>query len=142
MKRVSVVIGVLCAAVIFLGLWIAFSSSEIMGEAAQIARAPNISPDYSGLIIPYNIAPLNFRILEKGKSYHVRIHSDNGPAIEIAGKTGQIRIPLRKWRALLDANKGREIFVDVCAKNAKNEWVQFQRITNTVAKEGIDRTVV
>jgi len=142
MKRGSIVIGVFCVVIILLGLWIVFSSSEVMVEGTQIACEPNISPDYSGLVIPYNIAPLNFRILEKGHAFRVKIHSDNGPAIEIAGKTGRIRIPLRRWRAMLDANKGRELFVDVYVRNAENKWLQFQRIVNTIADEDIGRTLV
>jgi hypothetical protein len=142
MKRKPIVIGVFCVVIILSGLWIMFSPSKAVGEGIPIAREPDISPDYSGLVIPCNIAPLNFRILEEGRAYGVRIHSVSGPAIEIASKTGRIRIPLRKWRILLDANKGRELFVDVYVRNAENEWLQFQRIVNTIADEDIGRTLV
>jgi hypothetical protein len=113
-----------------------------MDKYTQIANEPNIIPDYSSIIIPHNIAPLNFRISEKGQSYHVKIHSNHGAAIGIASKTGLIRIPLRKWRALLKVNKGNKVFIDVYVKDADNGWRQFQRITNTIAKEDIDGTLV
>ena len=142
MKRKPIVTGVSCAFILLSGLWIVLSPPKVVGEGIQIAREPKICPDYSGLVIPPNIAPLNFRILEKGQAYCVRIHSDSGPAIDISGKTGRIRIPLRKWRALLDANKGRELFLDVYVRNAENEWRQFQRIVNTIAAEDIGRTLV
>jgi len=142
MNRKPIVIGVFCAVIILSGLWIIFSPPKVVGEGTQIAREPNISPDYSRLVIPCNIAPLNFRILEEGQGYCVRIHSDSGPAIEIASKTGRIRIPLRRWRTLLDANKGRALFVDVYVRNAENDWLQFQRIVNTIADEDIGRTLV
>ncbi|MFC1636649.1 TolB family protein [Planctomycetota bacterium] len=142
MKRRPIVIGVFCVVIVLFGLWIMFSPSEVIEEGIPVAREPNISPDYSGLVIPCNIAPLNFRILEKGRAYGVRIHSDSGPAIEIASKTGGIRIPQRQWRILLDANKGRELFVDVFIKNAANKWLQFQRIVNSIANEEISRTLV
>ncbi len=119
-----------------------FRSSEVIKNCTQVAYEPNISPDYSGIVIPPNIAPLNFRILEKGQAYRVKIHSDSGPATEIVSKKGSIRIPLRKWRALLDANKGHNVFVDVYVKNVDKRWLQFQRIANTIAKEDIDKTVV
>jgi len=117
-------------------------SFEVMGKCTQVAYEPNIIPDYSNIVIPHNIAPLNFRILEKGQTYHVKIHSDHGAAIGIYSKTGLIRIPLRKWRALLDANKGHKVFLYVYVKDSDNGWRQFQRITNTIAKEDIDKTVV
>jgi hypothetical protein len=142
MKRKLVVAGVLGGIAVFSAVWLASPSFEVPPECSQVAREPNISPDYSGIVIPGNIAPLNFRILEKGQAYCVKIHSASGPAIEVAGKTGRICIPLRRWRALLDANRGRSLFVDVYVRRAADEWVQFQRIVNTIAKEDIDRTLV
>ena len=97
-----VIIGVISVVIILSGLWILFLSSEVVGEGIPMASEPNISPDYSGIVIPPNIAPLNFRILEKGQAYGVRIHSERGPTINISSKTGRICIPLRKWRRLLD----------------------------------------
>ena len=142
MKRRFVVIGVFCSAAILSGMWLASCSSEGVEECTQVAYEPNINPDYSGIVIPPNIAPLNFRILEKGGAYHVKIHSDRGAAIEIVSKTGSIRIPLRKWRALLDANKGNKVFLDIYVKKADRGWLQFQPIANTIAKEDIDETLV
>lgn len=142
MKRRFIIIGTFCCTVILSGAWLVSCSSESTEEYTQVADKPNITPDYSGIVIPPNIAPLNFRILEKGQAYHVNIHSDRGQAIEIADKTGSIRIPLRKWRALLNVNKGNEVFVDVYVKNKDKKWLRFQRITNTIAKEDIDNTLV
>ena len=142
MTRKLIVIVVFSVVFFLLILWILFSSSEVVREGIPIAREPNISPDYSGLVIPYNIAPLNFRIIEEGQAYCVRIHSDSGPAIEIANKTGRIRIPLRKWHALLSANKGNKLFVDVFVRSSEKQWEQFKRVVDTIADEDISRTLV
>jgi hypothetical protein len=142
MKKRAIVISVFCVVVALLGLWILFSPPKTVSEGTPVARVPNISPDYTGLVIPSNIAPLNFRILEKGRAYCVRIHSDKGPAIDISSKTSRIRIPPRKWRSLLGANKGRELFMDVYVKNAEGKWLEFERIVNTIADEDIDRALV
>ena len=142
MKRRSAVIGVCAGVIILLGAWLVCRASETAGPCIQIAHKPNIAPDYSDIVIPCNIAPLNFRILEKGRAYRVKIHSDRGPAIEISDRMGSIRISAGPWRALLDANRGREVFVDVYVKNADGQWLQFQRITNAIAEESIDETLV
>lgn len=142
MKKRFIIIGVFCSAIILSGVWLVSRSFEVMDKCTQIAYEPNITPDYSGIVIPHNIAPLNFRISEKGQTYRVKIHSNRGAAIGIVSKTGLIHIPLRKWRALLNVNKGHKVFVDVYVKDADNGWRQFQRITNTIAKEDIDETVV
>jgi hypothetical protein len=142
MKKIFTVIGIFCSVIILSRMWLVFCPVEAIENCTQVAHDPNIRPDYFGTVIPCNIAPLNFRILEKGQSYRVKISSDSGPAIEIASKSGLIRIPLRKWRALLDTNKGHKVFVDIYVKNADNEWLQYERIANTIAKEDIDETVV
>jgi hypothetical protein len=142
MKRRFIVIGVFCSATILSGAWLLFRPSEVIAKGTQVAYEPNISPDYSGIVIPPNIAPMNFRILEKALSYCVKIHSEIGTPIEIVSKKGSIRIPLKKWRALLNANKGNLLFVDVYVKKDGNKWLQFQRITNTIAEHDIDQTLV
>ncbi|MBN2132633.1 MAG: PD40 domain-containing protein [Sedimentisphaerales bacterium] len=142
MKRRFIVTGILAGVLILLGVWRVFSAPKPGARCTPVAREPNIAPDYCGVTIPPNIAPLNFRILERGRAYHVKLHADRGAAIEITGRTASIRIPPRKWRALLEANRGRDIRVDVCVETADHGWQQFQRITNTVAEEEIDGTLV
>jgi len=142
MKRRFVVTGILAGVLILLGMWRVFSAPRPVANCTPVAREPNITPDYCGLTIPPNIAPLNFRILEPGRAYRAKIHADHGTTIEVASRTGSIRIPPRKWRALLDANKGRQVFVDVYVKTADHGWRQFQRLTNTIAEKEIDGTLV
>jgi len=142
MKRRLLVVGVCCGVLILSGLWHALGSTGIPTNGTEVACEPNITPDYSGVVIPPNIAPLNFRILEKGQVYRVRIHSQRGAPIDLVSKTGSIRIPAGAWRALLDANRGRQILVDVFVKNADSGWLHFQPIANTIAEEDIDGTLV
>lgn len=103
---------------------------------------PNITPDYRDVVIPPNIAPLNFRVQHAGDAYLVNIHSDQGPSITIRSKTDRIRIPSKPWRALLQANRGRDLFVDVSVRDHNEGWHQYQRITNHIAREDIDGTLV
>ena len=42
-------------------------------ECISVARPAKIKPDYAGVVIPPNIAPLNFVVLEQGTKYQVRI---------------------------------------------------------------------
>ena len=59
------------------------SRAPDLASAAAAGRPPRIDPDYTSLVIPPNIAPMNFRIREDGRDYVVRISSDAGPALEI-----------------------------------------------------------
>jgi len=105
-------------------------------------REPRIDPDYTSVVIPPNIAPLNFRIMEDGRDYLVRISSDGGEELEIHCRDGTCRIPVKPWRRLLEANKGGRLFYDVFAQVGDGRWVQFEQVTNTVAKEPIDSHIV
>jgi len=124
------------------GLCFVLSPAKAIESYVEVETQPRISPGYSDLVIPANIAPLNFRILEVGRQYDVKIHAGGDESINIFSKTGQLRIPPRKWRGLLRANKGHKLFFDVYVKNAEHEWCKFRSVSNTVAEEEIDGTVV
>jgi Tol biopolymer transport system component len=117
-------------------------SPKAIEKYSEVAREPNISPDYSGAVIPANIAPLNFRVLEDGRAYFVAVRSDRGHPISIFSKTGQIHIPVRQWHALLDANRGREVSFDIYVQGPDGQWRRFQPLANTTAQEDIDGTLV
>jgi hypothetical protein len=100
-----------------------------------------ISPDYSGVTLPPNIAPVNFTINENAKKYLVIISEEGGKTITIKSSTGKIRIPANKWKKLLQRCKGKDIFFEVFIKN-DNNWVKYPSIINHVAKEPIDSYIV
>jgi hypothetical protein len=117
-------------------------SPKAIESYTEVGREPNLSPEYSGCVIPANIAPLNFQVLEEGFAYFATVRSDRGRPIRIFSKTGQIRIPIRPWHALLDANRGRSVFFDVYVQGAERQWRRFRPIANTIAPEDIDATLV
>jgi hypothetical protein len=108
----------------------------------SVARQPKITPDYAGIVIPPNIAPLNFVIDEPGRRYVARIHSASGQEIEVLSRTGEIIIPLEKWKSLLHTNAGQELCLDVCVKTEDGTWQRYETITNTIAREAIDPFLV
>ena len=108
----------------------------------DISRVPDIRPDYTDLVIPLNIAPLNFEIKEPGKKYFVRLHTSSNQSIEIVSRKSQIKIPLKKWRKLLIANQGKVLFYDIYVMNADGNWQRYQTISNNIAKEDIDSHLV
>jgi len=97
-----------------------------------------ISPDYCGIAVPTNIAPLNFKILEPGDRFEVRLRGVKGTPIEI--KTGDpgIRIPAAPWRALLAANAGEWYSMEIRVREGASDWKTFQPVTNLVSKDPID----
>jgi len=137
-----IVTAALCGTLAAAGLWLVSCAPESVETYTEIARDPNVRPDSFGTVIPANIAPLNFQVLEPGQAYFAKIHATEGEAITVSSKSGAMRIPQEKWRALLGANRGKAIFVDVFVKDAGAGWQKFQSLTNTVAPEDIDETLV
>jgi len=113
-----------------------------ISEYASIARPAKIRPDYTGTVIPPNIAPLNFIVREPGSYYYVKIYSSQGKPIEVAGKTAKIVIPRRRWHKLLKANHGRQLYFDVFVKTSDGQWNRFESIANKIADEDIDGYLV
>ncbi len=111
-------------------------------EFSSIDRPANIRPDYTDVVIPANIAPLNFVVQEDGLYYCARIYSKKGKQIEVLSKTPKIVIPQKSWHRLLDANRGQELHFDVFVKTKNNQWNRFGTITNRIASEDIDAFVV
>ncbi len=99
---------------------------------------PNILPDYSSIIIPPNIAPMNFIVNEEGIRYLVKFNADDPSGFSVKSVTSEIIIPEKKWRKLLVNNTGGSIKIDVFVKDNKSVWKQFRRIENRVSKDSID----
>jgi hypothetical protein len=134
---------VICCGVIGLfGAAIVSCRPRAIETYGEVGRAPRLSPDYAGSVLPANIAPVNFQIREEGRAYFVVVRAERGQPIRISSKTGQIRIPVGPWRALLDTNRGRDVFFDVYAQGADRRWKRFHPVANAIAPEDIDGTLV
>jgi len=114
------------------------SCSSDFGSSTPVDRLPVIFPDYSGIVIPPNIAPLNFAIKEKGKAFAARISANGEDPITIENSRGVIDISIGKWHDLLKKAKGKEINIEVFAKDENGKWQKFKTIVNQVANEEID----
>jgi len=115
-----------------------------------VDRLPTIRPDYANIVLPPNIAPLNFVVEEEAENCFVRLHADQGEPVEVFGADRRISIPPGPWRRLLAANQGGTLNVDVFVRTRASgetagqtdQWKQFQTIVNTIAAEPIDDYLV
>ncbi len=96
---------------------------------------PEIYPDYTDLIIPPNIAPLNFEINMPGHDYVARVSSHDGKELIVGGKT--VKWDLEEWHTLLNESKGKDIEFEIFVKDDSDNWNRY-RFSNKVAEEEID----
>ena len=118
-----------------------FSCSGKVTEYTNEGIEPPIKPDYSGITIPPNIAPLNFMVDVAGDKYKVHIYSLTGEGILITSDENGINIPGKKWRKLLNKCRGMEVFMDIYVRQ-QGKWKKFETIINQVANEPIDSYLV
>jgi len=107
-------------------------------KAVLIERLPLIEPDYSGVIIPCNIAPMNFKILEDGESFIVNISCPDGKREMFRSENGQVRFPSRKWKGILNSSRGGTIRIEVLSKDRKGIIRKYQPFLMYVARSPID----
>lgn len=99
----------------------------------KLAMRPSaITPDYSDLSIPVNIAPLNFVIDEKGEEYMARLYNRQGD--QLIAKGHLIDWDVKKWHKLLQKTKDDTIYVDVFVKN-QGIWTKYVPFHYFVAEE-------
>lgn len=118
------------------------ATGPVSPTIAKEARPARLNPDYTGTVFPPNIAAPSFVVDEPGSAYRVSIWAASGASIELHNRNGKVQIPQKQWRSLLNANRGGAIFFDVAAQGQDGTWREFQTITNRVAAEPIDSTLV
>lgn len=94
-----------------------------------------IEPDYRDIVIPCNIAPLNFRIQEEADDYLTCISGSGDEKLYCHDRN--VKIEPKLWRSLLNANKGSEIKFEIYLKK-QGIWYKYPVIKNSVSTDSID----
>ena len=132
-------------ACVFSLLWVAVSPAcRATGAEPELAKPhfPRLSPDYTGITIPPNIAPLNFKIEEPGRGYRVELRSVRGDPITLSSRSPSVLIPAKAWKTMLRANAGQPLYCAVWVQNESAGWSRFATVTNWIAREEIDGVLV
>lgn len=100
---------------------------------------PVIFPDYIGVTVPAEIAPLNFAVVNtpgEVQRVDVTVKGENGEEIHTNGKYADFNVS--KWHKLTEGNCGKTLTVSVCAKIA-DEWVQYDDFIINVSPYALDQ---
>src|ERR1035437_9099502 len=90
-KTLIFISGILILAIIILVIISIFYTPDIR-NFKQSSEYPKIFPDYSDIVLPPNIAPINFEIKEPGNRFLVKLYSKNKTAITLNLKNPFVRI--------------------------------------------------
>ncbi len=125
--------------IIFLSLSLLFFACSVPEGARESGEEAIIFPDYKGVVIPPNISPLDFKILNDGERYVTTISGEKAGTITVRGC--DVKLPSKEWKALVEANKGSDIVYTVNVKR-KGEWLKLAQFKGTVVEDPIDDYMV
>lgn len=98
-----------------LAMTVAFGCCE--SDSGTSAERIVMTPDYRDIVIPFNIAPLNF-LLEGVKGRVVVSVTGAQGTYVFKSKASRFVFPLDKWHSMLDSEKGNRLSVTVTRKNS------------------------
>lgn len=111
--------------------------TESVKDARQEATLPQIFPDYAGVTIPTNIAPLDFCMADETVQKVDAVISDTkGHQLHSQGSEAT-EFDLEAWHQLLEQNAGDSLKVIVSAKLADG-WHTYQPFSLYVSNDEID----
>ncbi len=110
----------------------------------NVERQPIIEPDYTGVTIPPNIAPMNFIIKEKGSRFKIEATDTSGETIVIINSTdGIVQIPAKLWKKLLTKSRGDKIKIQIFSVDPEMKTVNaFEPFFMPVSNDSIDSHLV
>lgn len=121
-------------------LMLQFFSCGMKTAHEEVNALPPIFPDYIGVTIPPNIAPLNFEIKNATRVQAV-IVDRAGTELDAKGSR-YVKIDEKKWKDILMSNKGKELTVTVSVWNKKYpNGVKFKPFKIYVDDKEIDAYV-
>ncbi len=121
-------------------LSVASCTNREPGDVVTADSYPEMFPDYQGVTIPANIAPLNFRIAGGPEKVVTMITGEKG-SVKVVSPDDRVFIPAGQWQRLLEDNAGRSIKFEVTALIA-GQWTGFRPFRVFIAVEPIDGYLV
>ena len=111
--------------------------TETVGDAKQEAAQPRIYPDYTGVTIPVNIAPLCFNMAdETALRIDAVVTDSHGGSLHAQGEES-VDFDLDEWHGLLAQNRGDSLSVVVSAKY-EDGWHTYKPFSIYVSPDSID----
>ena len=100
------------------------SCSESPSSPTMVNEQPSIYPDYIGVTIPANIAPLDFNFTDEDfDCMDVVVKGSKGGELHTNGDWADFDVD--DWHELTEQNAGGELSFTVCMKK-NGKWLQYQ----------------
>lgn len=133
MRRLLVLIG---AAVLLLS-----SCSGNIGIKGRVNTLPVIFPDYKGVTVPSNIAPMDFEVINpEGGTWTLMIDVEGNVSF-VKADDGLFTFSRRFWKNLMNEAKGKSMTFTLCVRK-DDGWYSCAPFTIDVADDETDPYIV
>lgn len=110
-------------------------SATSIPEARDSGSIPDIYPDYTGVTLPPNLAPVRFRPADRDIEGMLAVFSAGGDSVVVGESDGMIAIGAREWRGLVDS--ADTVSVTLYTEKGE-EWSRHHPFELYIAPEEID----
>ena len=112
------------------------SCQHTVKDAVLVKEYPKIFPDYIGVTIPVNIAPLNFNYIDGDFArMDVVVKGSKGGELHVQGKEASFDV--EEWHELVTQNKGGQLNMTVCVEK-DGKWTQYKDFPIYVSNHPLD----
>ena len=117
-------------------VWLLLACSSNPEHPTLVDKLPVIYPDYIGVTIPADIAPLNFNFADETiNRMDVVVKGSKGGELHVNGEWADFDID--EWHALTAQNLGGRLTVTVCTEK-DGKWTQYKDFDIFVSEARLD----
>jgi hypothetical protein len=121
---------------LLVGLYVLSACTSSPHDVEEVASLPEIYPDYIGVTVPEEIAPLNFSMTDdEVTTVDVEIKGAKGGSLHANGAYADF--DLDAWHELLKDNRGSKLMVSVCAEK-DGTWKRYREFEIYVSQHPLD----
>ena len=119
-----------------LGIWLLLACSSQPTDPILVDRQPEIYPDYIGVTVPADIAPLNFNFADETiDGMDVVVRGSKGGELHVNGAWADFDID--DWHELTAQNLGGKLLFTVCVEK-DGQWQQYKDFEVYVSQDRLD----
>lgn len=119
-----------------ISLWLLASCTEVVEISIRTEEPSPLVGEYADVVVPPNIAPLNFYV-EAADGQEAVVLASGECQLTALCQDGAMIPRLDDWKTLMTEARGKEIQVEHCVRSVEG-WKAYQAFTMKVAEEEID----
>ena len=115
-------------------LFTSCGNANVPDQFTEVNQTPRIYPDYTGVTIPINIAPLTFELEDSCDEVVARFKTGDS---ELVCGGAAVQPDMDSWRELVTKAVGKAISVELFVRNDE-QWQRYRPFQITVSPDSID----